>query len=351
MTCTESQETQSTAIACRPRDHLIAFGKKYPNAWKQADELRASRGNGLPDWPDWCFLPLAGWQAIAQAGNPLQWVLDIGQLGAMGTWRVTQGIYRFDTTLLELVVSTPIDGGLPYDVLYRLPEWCVYIETPGMKALGSVLHGFFAHLESDSKTGDPELRLLLDTDENLIPIPIHLGEWSLNEALHRAYRQAANNVGPIFCAPYLTLADKMQADIEPLVSLLLYLCSENAEIGDGSCHPIKAVPVKTKKGPRLFAPNQSTTWEVGVRLGSALRRAQSERGSGNCGNHNAPRPHIRRAHWHGFRRGPTRNADGTPIKKENRRFFLRWLPPIPVNFENPEELAATNRPIVHGQRR
>jgi hypothetical protein len=36
------------------------------------------------------------------------------------------------------------------------------------------------------------------------------------------------------------------------------------------------------------------------------------------------RPHIRRAHWHTFRRGP-RDGEQTRV--------IRWLPPIPVNVD------------------
>ncbi|EMO24671.1 hypothetical protein LEP1GSC170_1243 [Leptospira interrogans serovar Bataviae str. HAI135] len=35
-------------------------------------------------------------------------------------------------------------------------------------------------------------------------------------------------------------------------------------------------------------------------------------------------PHIRRAHWHHFWAG----------SNEERKLILRWLPPIPVNFES-----------------
>ena len=46
--------------SCRPRDLLNAASRDYPSAWSQADEFRADRGAGLPDWPAWCYLPMAG---------------------------------------------------------------------------------------------------------------------------------------------------------------------------------------------------------------------------------------------------------------------------------------------------
>ena len=79
-------------------------------------------------------------------------ISDVARLAALGAWRVTQGIYRFDPDLYLAIIETSVDGDLPHDVLYRMPEWCVYVETPGMLWLGVQLHGFFAHLESDAKS-------------------------------------------------------------------------------------------------------------------------------------------------------------------------------------------------------
>jgi len=43
----------------RPGKILGTFSRLYPDAWKQVDEVRAKRKE-LGDWPEWCFLPLAG---------------------------------------------------------------------------------------------------------------------------------------------------------------------------------------------------------------------------------------------------------------------------------------------------
>ena len=48
----------------RPRDHLVAAGRRYPGAWSAIDEMRAGRGRDYPDWPDWCYVPIAGPMAI-----------------------------------------------------------------------------------------------------------------------------------------------------------------------------------------------------------------------------------------------------------------------------------------------
>lgn len=346
--------------SCRPRDYLAAVSRRYPNVWKQSDNFRADR-DGLPNWPDWCYLPFGGWYWVARMEGPnrapvnlhedIALLSNVAVLGALGAWRGTQGIYRFDPTLFESVVNTTVEGNLPCDVLHYLPEWCVYVETPGLQFLDGALDGFFAHLEWDA--GNTELRFMLDTEKGLVPMALNLGPWSLAEALDRTLKSSYKlpselpidqNVGSL---PNRTIVatESFRPIIEPMVSLLLYLCSQNAEIGDGSLRPANPTPKRTKSGLRLFAPDKPTTWDVGIRLGTAIRRAQSaENGSAN-GTHAGPRPHIRRAHWHGFRSGPTKHVDGTPIRTDNRKFTLRWLPPIPVNVDGVDELPATIRPV------
>ena len=116
----------------RPGKILSTFGRLYPDAWKQVDEFRASRKE-LGDWPDWCFLPLAGTYAIVSKGKTVQspnQAHHIGILGALAAWRVTQGIYRFDLTTFDALWKTPVTGDIPTEVLFHLPEWCVYIPDP-----------------------------------------------------------------------------------------------------------------------------------------------------------------------------------------------------------------------------
>jgi hypothetical protein len=327
----------------RPREHLEAAGKMYPKAWSQIDEFRAGRGKDLPMWPDWCFAPLAAWYSIvsADAGRQaldVRLIGDVGRLAAIGAWRVTQGIYRFDPALYEAIIATPVDGDLPCDVLYRLPEWCAYIETQEMSWADSQLYGVFVHLEWDANTERHELRLLMDSEAILAPLPLHIGAWSLKEAVERMSREAATQ-GAIrgMSLPAGAITGELSNMLEPIMSLILYLCSANAEISTGA-RPTNPEPKRTKNGWRLFPADKPKTWDVGVRIGAALRRAYHQSETGGTAGQDGPRPHIRRAHWHGYWKGP-RN---TP---EARKLDLKWLPPIAVNVEATEDLVPVVRPI------
>lgn len=309
----------------RPVQHLIAAGRMYPDAWRQVDVFREGRGRDVPDWPRWCFLPMGGWYAMVSAdqcdGGPitdLRLVADVGRLAAIGAWRYSQGIYRFDADLYASLRDTTFSGEIPSEVLYRLPEYSIYIETPGMDCLGYHLHGFWTHLECDANDGRTELRLLLDTESDLIPIPLHLGDWSLAVAVTKAIEQIYKGPGlPGIKFPRLRDADvdrQVAAALTPLVSLVLYICSDNVDIaGPGGSKPARPEPKRIKHGWRMFPVDKPIIWIVGKSIGDQLREAICVAGG-------AVAPHIRRAHWHGYWVGPA----------EQKRFRYQWLSPILV---------------------
>jgi len=313
----------------RPLEVLHTVSVAFPNAWRDFDNFRAGRGKGdLPEWPVWCWCPLAAAFAIASGGGqnlPLERKLLaaewVGRLGALGAWRPGQGVYRYDPDVFQAVADTEMDRAVPWETLYRLPEWCVYIETLGLRWNGQLAHGFFAHLEWDATTGRTELRLVVDLPRGLESIPIHFAEGgTLLDGLEDTLREAQIQAPTNFQVPTAAqIPAKDLAVLRAMVSLTLYLCADNADLG-GS--PVKAEPIKTRHGLKTFPPNQPRIWEVGVRMGAALRGALSnERAEGQGGSHASPRPHLRRAHWHGYWTGP---------RKGDQRLEMRWILPILV---------------------
>jgi hypothetical protein len=323
----------------RPQTHVAKVLHTYGNFWKAVDLLRSPELRPRwPEWPEWCFLPVHVTQEILPAYFPDEKddedrKKEAPLLSGLAAWRVTQGIYRFAPEVLDAIWDTPIEGQIPSELLYRLPEWCVYVETPG-KALGErALEGFFAYL--DGSAGHSLIVFLLDWQCGCLDnLPIILqGDGleatvrclsSTNEWSHEQKEKAL---------------DEMRAYAAPLLSLVLYLCSTAAEIHDADGSPRQPEhprPIRTKKGPRIFPPDRSTTWEVAYRLGAALRLSLAQFSEAHGGTHASPRPHIRRAHWHSFWTGP----HDQPAR---RRLELRWLPPVPVAATDPEQLV----PAIH----
>jgi hypothetical protein len=314
----------------RPLQMLTDYGQKYPQAWKLAEMMRRDASE-LGDWPAWCYLPMSGWYSIIsyqlqKDRLDLKSVADLPILSAVGAWRYTQGIYRFDQALFDALSRTTIDRLIPVEVLYRMPEWCVYIETPDIKVgwLGLTVYGFFAHLEYDAGEGHTELRIVLDTDTLPLSIPLYVGEWGIYEALNKARHKALLRVKPSERAGMELNAREAEL-MQQLMSLILYICSDEPDISGHTKQSRPQYPQykRVKKGLMLFPPSKPTIWNLGANIGEQLRQAEhAERAErSHVGDRKSPRPHLRRAHWHGYWTGK-RDSEQT--------FSYRWMPPIVV---------------------
>ncbi len=210
---------------CRPKEHLRAALACYPEFWKKYDDFRQNRiKNNSPTWPEWCYCP-SGAFVVALKG---------AELGALAAWRLSQGVYQFDPSLYASIAGTPVDK-LSGDILYRLPEWCVYIETPGLSWGDGPLAGFFADLEYNTNTGQVNLRFLLDIDSCQGPVLVC---------------QSLCINGAVLDIP---------EPLKPLLNLVLYLC--RADFGSNGPH--RPLPKKTKNGWKLFPSDKPKFWIVG----------------------------------------------------------------------------------------
>ncbi len=317
--------------ATRLTHYLSELQRDYPSVWEQAEGFRRIRGVQVPDWPDWCYLPLSGAYAIATQGRDdiLPCGNDVAIIGALAAWRATQGIYRIHRELFSEIQQTPLEE-IPIEVLYQLPEWCIYVDCYEEG-------GFFAHLEYDTEDGRTELRILVDatdfSSDGMVPFILHLTSPTLEECVRQALVEA-ERWAQTGRKEFQGLTDELTRRLRPVVALLLYICSAAGErdIKDdrGSDRlPKNPQAKRTKKGVKLFAPPGPTTWDVGWRMGAALgaaKRAYEETADleQSKGTHASPRPHVRVAHFHHFWTGP---------HKGERQLVVKWLPPIPVRMD------------------
>lgn len=324
-----------------PQALLQGLNREYPEVWRFIDRLRADRGKGLPDWPEHVYLPIAGWYAATCQ------ILGVGSLGlehmdllqilsCAGTWRPTQDIVRFDTDVYASLASTPLDGNIPVLVLERIPAWCIYIETPGLRLRSEQgVEGFFAFHEHDMNNHERELRLFFLTELGLLPYILHIGPWDLARALEKSLSMSrffGSELGINVPSTALQVDDGLRTAI----SLLLYVCAYGFEApGEGGLRaPARPQAKKVKNGWRLYPPPQPTIRRIGETFGEQIRAARAAQ---DGVSHAGPRPHIRRAHWHGYWTGPHKSPEGADTA---RKLDLRWLPPIPVAMgdEDKEDL-------------
>jgi hypothetical protein len=313
------------------------YGKVYPDAWKQAQQFRQAKGSpSLSDWSDWCYLPLAASYAIisgeaTRQGCPMETAaIDIGNLGAILAWRVSKGIYRFDKTLLESLWNTPIDSALPADLLFRLPEWCCYVDLEGFER--APCDGFFVYLEEDTNTRDAEIRFSMVHGESMYTFPIHIRQRGITSGIKETINIAIQHmptshpqIGLMHeVAASQTVLQEVAKFFEPFMSIVLYLCSANAEVHcytDPDKKPSRPEPKKTKDGLKFFPPQKPMDYRVGSKIGAAIRRHRST--PPNDPGKMGIQPHIRRAHFHLYR-----------IEAGRTKTELKWLAPIPVGLQD-----------------
>jgi hypothetical protein len=330
----------------QPLRILRELQQEVPKCWEQVDFLREDKDT----WPPWCYLPIAAAIAIVTHGATADELLadavlrnradNLGTtLAALAAWRVTQGVWDFDPELYQALWETPMEGKLPVELLFRLPEWAPYICLRGATVGGSPIAGVFVRLEPAGGADPPELRLALVPEAEpapLLHLSLHLDGATVGECLGHAADLAVR-----CAAPYLPLQDLAEMRsawqqqlplVQHILSLVLYLCSGEPDL----TRRLPPAPATYRKRV-LRAPSQVTVWPVGLRIGAALRAAARSQASGSDASAGSSvRPHIRRAHWHCYWTG-TRTHE-----RPGERLELRWIAPVPVGAG---EVVTTVRPV------
>lgn len=325
------------------RSVLEKFNRDHPNIWRLVDNARK---RGRAAWAKEVFLPLPAAQGLLldryprRYWNPDALDKDGMRLSMLAAWRTTQGIYRFDPDLYDELIASSFDKELPLDALSRLPEWCVYIETPGRKLLldGNPVEqlGLWAWLDCLNDTPEPSH---LAVASHLVPNSIVVGHLPLAVKVQKGLAEIYKDNYGDASSSVPGGADSAFNVLAPCLSLLFHLCSEAPEVGDGQRVPHRPQPRYTK-GREVTSPAAAPVkWDVGVRIGEVLRRWKERQSTDSADAAAGPRtlrPHVRIGHWAHRWVGPMNGE---------RKSVLVWIHPALVNAKSPEEIPAVIRPV------
>jgi hypothetical protein len=324
-------------------DTLKRVENKHPNIWRVADEFQQkfTIGKHL----EGCVFSYAEAQIVSKK-------LQRGQephfhpalLGALISWRPTKGIYRFHPELYESIIQTDLQGEIPSNLLLRMPGYAVFIETPVSENLPFQLEGFWAYLSRMGKQNELILVGLwrkdigelsnADSDWDVLLFDLPIGPHPVSDLTEMMYQQVPRESGEGLKRneSVRAIQDHM---VSAMLSLLLYLCSEKPDISNWDPGQPQFKLFGDKR--RWIASKSVHEWEVGLRLGAALKtaREQLETHESTPGNGTPVRPHVRRAHWHSYWVG----------KRGEQTISLRWLPPISVKVTDSENLPVVVHPV------
>ena len=364
---------------------LDILNKKYPNIWAYLkkkresmffDIMRMPKYSYLKDTPSWLEMPAylpnllietdksTKYESIAfnEFANTAKEHLhdknvfkdsfnkisaEITSLAGLYLWRKTKGVYRFSKELYDTIINQPFDGDMPAQAFYHMPEWAVYIETPGMQFTDEEIEGFIAHIDYHINNLNPEeqfpcLMFYMFIKNKSAPY-VQLLPLKENSTLKECVDELCNILGRQETHMSEMSGEEYDLDIgnavreivvnyfKSILNLLLYLCSEEPDIVQRES-PI----IHTHKREKGNIPKEPRVWDVGVRISHVLKKYKVEENAEeqNDGNETGTtvRPHIRRAHWHSYWVGPREEV--YPIRK----IIIKWLPPIPVNVRWQDEL-------------
>ncbi len=339
---------------------LRTVQQRYPTVWRLADELKSFLKNERKHG-EGCIFSNAEGNALSLRlqgiDNPSP-EFNPALFGALVSWRPTKGIYRFHPGIFQALIKTPLEGEIPSSLFLRMPGQAVYIETPESELLPFPIEGFFAYLSRLGKQDDLQIVGILrrnTKDENefdsqkfeplrdLIAFSLPLGNHPVSDLVQLHFERNEDAEAQESGAKQRKYSDfkieekrAIERVVSGMLSLVLYLCSEKPEIDDWTPPAPKSAVFGSQR--RLIAAKLAKTWEVGLRIGSALDlwASQNIKHSTADGYVNSVRPHVRRAHWHSFWIG----------KRGTQALSLRWLPPIAVNTNEPEALPAVIRQVV-----
>lgn len=216
---------------------------KYPRAWSLAREFRSQRGrNGFPDWPDWCYLPMAGSMGIVTEQSPMPQVLlmqephrvaDLQTMASVLAWRHSRGIYQLDTALFRSLWDQPNPETVESGDMTALPHWGIYLEFPEPRqVIGGEWTGAFVHLEFDPNSGHGEFRgLFANEDLETRSVMLDLG-GSPDEGARSVIVEALRVAEQMGVSPRaeVGMTAALVESVRPLMSLAMYIASPLAEI-------------------------------------------------------------------------------------------------------------------------
>lgn len=332
-----------------PLKMVLEHKNKYPCVFEKIDDICKDKGNGIPNWSDKCYAPIALTLSLSEvypnSDNSFPHITS-----ALAAWRRYKQIYSFDEVLYQELIKTETDTVLPIDLLNSLPYDCFYVETPDPD-----IDGFFVFYDDDCR-GLMEFRLsvIFKNGDNPLALYIPLIKGTtIAQALASIREQdKANILSALLQKPNLLSSGGFSLDIiktainnpdyfveynakmiVKLLQLVYYICSINADIQENPTHKETHRPINKSNIKDKFGEIQK--WDVGFKVSKVLSHSknngESDEGdsdestdSSKSRTENRKRPHTRKAHFHHYWVG----------SKDSRKLILKWVHTMFINADD-----------------
>lgn len=176
---------------------------------------------GCQKWPDYCYLPLAVWDDVFAEADIIMLSLSNSPaiIAGLGAWRNDRVVYRIPEYMFDVASSIKLPEKLPVDKIIDFSKKGLYLELPGW----DLIQGCFIHIEYNFERNEPELRLLLDWNDALLPSIVHLGDWSLKSGIERSLPQSFPEI------PKMQLIEMSHKLLSSIILTMLFVMEGKCE--------------------------------------------------------------------------------------------------------------------------
>lgn len=312
---------------------------QFPGIWEELDDLRANAWLQDADYTPVCDLPIGAAYTLLVERYRLRGVEvteHAAELTACYLWRKHKIIYAFDdqlaAELLEQAKAYREEDALPVEAMLNTPYPCCYIKCPGV--LDEYIDGFFSWIEWDVNRKIYEFRVnfMLANMSGTVTTQIELHKPTLAECIAATTAETNKYSDHHIDVPSLEEISMLLGAL----NMYLYICSAEADIAPNPEHE----QITRRSATIRDKYREIEVQDVGVRIGSVLRRARrqrSETASKSDTGGTKKRAHTRRGHWHHYWVG----AKSDP---QARRLILKWTHPMLVGGRDGTD-AVTVHPV------
>lgn len=283
----------------KDKDTPLGLVRARKGFYDTLDIMKAAKGSHGLDWPNFCDLPVSAVTSLLskRGADPLICELIAAELTACYIWRKNKVLFAFDKDLSHALAAQADDikdtDILPTEILLHPPYPCTFVKISNVI---SGLSGFWYWIDYEIGTGRIGLRFqfVVHDMKYSFPVIFHLLP---GKTIRECYNVTVTEFTKHMPLQIIELfRDYFNTELHYILVALqfvLYLSSGNADVQDV---PQPASKVRKKPGQILDKASEVKEKAVGVRIGSAIRKATSPSRSSSQGGTGTTVRQIGRAH-------------------------------------------------------
>ena len=246
--------------------------------------------------------------------------IDVSSLAAIISWKYTKSVYSINNYLADELIKSEAPTYIPVEYFEKIPEWSIFITgfeyfiNTKNEFFGEQLLGFWLTTSLDFNSKRVIMFSFLFSNGSISSFPLRMDVENIMESYYEITSQSDFNTNISLISIYKEL-------LNVAIPLSLFIIKQHVDNYEYIEKKSNAFFKKTKGLDRLFEAKKIKKTIVGEEIGKTIQLFKEKLTL--YSNQGKVRPHVRRAHWHGYWKG----------KSTEKEFILKWIPATLVNAD------------------